>query len=140
MSAVPVITSILGLIGQGVKGFLGIKQNQLETVSKSLQILQQLDMNDTEVRKAALSSIIADAQSESWLARSWRPITMLVFVGLTLARYFGYVPPNMGPEEVTWMHNMVEYGILGYGGSRSIEKIASTLNLGRLLSNMMGGK
>ena len=136
----PIITSILGLIGQGVMGFLGIKQNQLETVSKSLQILQQLDMNDTEVRKAALSSIIADAQSESWLARSWRPITMLIFLGIVLANYFGYNPAGYTPERLDRFMTLLEYGILGYGGARSIEKIVSSLNLGRLLSRIIEGK
>ncbi|MEW5890749.1 MAG: 3TM-type holin [Pseudomonadota bacterium] len=34
-----------------------------------------------ELEKSA-SVVVAEAQSESWITRSWRPITMLTFVGL----------------------------------------------------------
>lgn len=140
MSVLAIIPSVLSLIGNGIKGFLGIKQNQLETFVKGIDLIKQVDMNDAAQRNAAMATIVADANSESWLARSWRPITMLVFVGLLVARYFGYVPSNMSPEDITWMNNMIEFGILGYGGSRTLEKVVSSVNLSVLLNKVLGGK
>lgn len=140
MSVLAIIPSVLSLIGNGIKGFLGIKQNQLETFVKGMDLIKQVDMNDAAQRNAAMATIVADANSESWLARSWRPITMLVFVGLLVARYFGYVPSNMLPEDITWMNNMIEFGILGYGGSRTLEKVVSSINLSVLLNRVLGGK
>ena len=42
--------------------------------------------------------ITAEAQGESWIQRSWRPITMLTFVALVVARWMGYSAENVTPE------------------------------------------
>src|SRR4051812_20702952 len=41
---------------------------------------------DTDLAKAAASIVEAEAKSEGWLTKSWRPITMLTFVALIVAR------------------------------------------------------
>ncbi len=62
--------------------------------------------------------IVAEAQSDSWLTRMWRPITMLIFVGLTVWGFFSgqVVPP--------WIGNILTIGIGGYIGGRTLEKSA----------------
>lgn len=68
--------------------------------------------------------ISAEAASTSWLASSWRPLTMLVFTGLIVARWFGWAAPNLAPEEYIKLWDIVQLGLGGYVIGRSAEKIA----------------
>jgi hypothetical protein len=67
--------------------------------------------------------IKAEAASSNWLAASWRPITMLTFVALIVARWFGFAAPNLSPEEYIKLWDIVELGLGGYVIGRSAEKI-----------------
>lgn len=76
--------------------------------------------------------VIAEAQSESWIAKNWRPITMLSFVFIIVNNFiispyaaaFGLelpyldIPPNM------W--TLLEIGLGGYIIGRSAEKCIET--------------
>jgi hypothetical protein len=77
----------------------------------------------TELRKGAAEIVKAEAASENWLASSWRPITMLIFVGLIVARWFGLAAPNISQEEYLALWDIVQLGLGGYVIGRSAEKI-----------------
>ena len=72
--------------------------------------------------------IVAEAKSESYLARNWRPITMLSFVGIIVNNFmfapyfkmFGvpYVIMDIPPD----MWDLLKIGIGGYTVGRTIEK------------------
>ncbi len=66
---------------------------------------------------------MADFRYQSWLQRTWRPITMLVFVGLIVARWLGWSAPNLGEAEVLKLWDIVEIGLGGYviGGNKCLE-------------------
>jgi len=70
---------------------------------------------------------VADFRYQSWLQRTWRPITMLVFVGLIVARWLGWSAPNLGEAEVLKLWDIVEIGLGGYVIGRSAEKILPTV-------------
>ena len=76
------------------------------------------------IEAAAASIIKAEAESASWLTRSWRPITMLTFVALIVARWLGYAAPDLSPEEYIKLWDIVEIGLGGYVVGRSLEKVA----------------
>lgn len=59
-----------------------------------------------------------------WLARSWRPITMLTFVALIAARWLGYARPDLSEAEVLALWSVVQYAMTGYVVGRSVEKVA----------------
>ena len=65
----------------------------------------------------------AEAQSEHWLTACWRPILMLVFGGLIVARWLGFSAPNISDAEVLKLWNIVELGLGGYVIGRSVEKV-----------------
>ena len=69
----------------------------------------------------------AEAQSEHWLAACWRPILMLTFGGLIVARWLGWSAPNITEAEVLKLWSIVELGLGGYVIGRSVEKIAPTI-------------
>jgi hypothetical protein len=64
-----------------------------------------------------------EAASQNWLAASWRPILMLTFGALIVARWFGWAAPNLSEAEYLKLWSIVELGLGGYVIGRSAEKI-----------------
>lgn len=69
----------------------------------------------------------AEAASSHWLAANWRPMLMLVFGGLIVARWFGFAAPELSEAEYLKLWDIVEFGLGGYVVGRSVEKIAPTI-------------
>ena len=69
----------------------------------------------------------AEAASEHWLAANWRPLLMLTFGGLIVARWFGWAAPNLTEAEYLKLWDIVQLGLGGYVIGRSAEKIAPTI-------------
>jgi len=65
----------------------------------------------------------AEAQSEHWLAACWRPILMLTFGGLIVARWLGWSAPNISEAEVLKLWDIVQMGLGGYVIGRSVENV-----------------
>jgi hypothetical protein len=136
------IKPIADLIGQA--HFSGEERATAQLRLAALQgdlfkvVMESAD-KDLEARKAV---IVAEAQGESWLQRSWRPIVMLSFTGTILATVFGHfvgvsvdLPPQMWP--------LLELGIGGYVIGRSAEKAlpATAEAIAKVIgSNVIGGK
>ena len=76
----------------------------------------------TELTERA-SIVRAEAASEHWLAATWRPLVMLTFCGLIVARWFGWAAPGLSEPEVLKLWSIVEFGLGGYVVGRSAEKI-----------------
>lgn len=68
-----------------------------------------------------------EAASSHWLAANWRPVLMLVFGALIVARWFGWAAPNLTEAEYLKLWSIVEFGLGGYVIGRSAEKIAPTI-------------
>ena len=68
-----------------------------------------------------------EAASENWLASSWRPILMLTFGALIVARWFGWAAPNLSEAEYLKLWSIVELGLGGYVIGRSVEKVAPSI-------------
>jgi hypothetical protein len=83
--------------------------------------------NAQAIEQAAASIVKAEAASPHWLAANWRPITMLVFVGLIVARWFGFAAPNLAEAEYLALWDIVQLGLGGYVIGRSAEKIVPML-------------
>ena len=77
----------------------------------------------SETERAAAEVVKSEAQGQSWLQRTWQPITMLVFVALIVARWLGWSAPNLGEAEVLKLWDIVEIGLGDYAIGRSAEKV-----------------
>lgn len=97
------------------------------------EVVQQLLEHRQQIESAAASIIKTEAASTHWLASNWRPLTMVVFVALIVARWFGWSAPNLAPEEYIKLWDIVELGLGGYVIGRSVEKI--TPNIVDVLKN-----
>lgn len=82
-------------------------------------VIQQAIDYEKEVTLAKADIVKAEAQSESWIARNWRPITMLAFCGLAVGDALAVLPNALAPE--AWQ--LLQIGLGGYVVGRSAEKL-----------------
>lgn len=92
-------------------------------------IQTQLLEGQSREMESAMKIIVAEARGNSWLQRTWRPITMLFFLGLLGFYWFGYAPDYLinNPAVVQKVFSLLQIGIGGYIGGRSVEKIAPSV-------------
>lgn len=95
-----------------------------ERAKAEAEALRQLLAAQSQIEAAAADIVRAEASSGNWLAAAWRPVTMLVFVALIVARWFGYAAPGLSEAEALKLWSIVELGLGGYVIGRSAEKIA----------------
>ncbi len=119
-----ILTTLLPLISQVLEKYIGSKEKAKEAEK---EILINLLRNKHKLDELRTQIIIAETKSESWLTRSWRPITMLVFVSLVVADWFGFTPPNLPLDLKLRLYDLIETGILGYIAARSGEKAMKSL-------------
>jgi hypothetical protein len=104
------------------------KMAELETGFREKQIEAERDFAAEQAKV-----VIAEAQSDSWLAKNWRPITMLTFVAIIVWNYIvvgtigAFVPSIHVVEIPTDMWGLLKLGIGGYIGSRTLEKVADSI-------------
>lgn len=80
-----------------------------------------------EALKAQASIIVAEAKG-GWLQRNWRPITMLVFVGLVVAKWMGFTAEGVTEAVEMELMTLIQIGLGGYVVGRSAEKVAKVWN------------
>ena len=98
-----------------------------EKAKAEAEMLRQLLAAQFELEQAASRIIQTEAASQHWLAANWRPLTMLTFVVLIVARWFGWAAPNLSEAEYIKLWSIVEFGLGGYVIGRSVEKIAPSI-------------
>jgi hypothetical protein len=95
-----------------------------EAAKAQQDMVMALLAQQASLNAAAGDIIKAEAQSEHWLAACWRPILMLTFGGLIVARWLGWSAPGISEAEVLKLWDIVQLGLGGYVIGRSLEKVA----------------
>ena len=98
-------------------------QNQV-TIGQIDLLSKQMDL-EKQLLDAQTSIINSEAKSESWLARNWRPITMLTFLILVVLQALGYI--TMQDKFIESFMTLVQIGLGGYVVGRSAEKAAPAI-------------
>jgi len=131
-----VVDALLGL-GQKLLDIINTKVKD-DAVRKQLSLeLQKTYFTEiakiqSDLLKSRRDIIVSEATGHSWLQRNWRPITMLTFVFIIANNYIlvpygqalGLHIPILNLPDQVW--ELIKYGLTGYIGARSIEKIYST--------------
>lgn len=121
-----IFSSILGVFGPAISlvdSLIMTKEEKAEIKAKFMEV--QYDVMGTildyekQLMQAKAKIVHAEATSSGWLTRSWRPITMLVFLGLIVLDSFGLLKAPL-PEQAWYL---LQLGIGGYILGRSAEKI-----------------
>jgi hypothetical protein len=91
--------------------------NKLTTIQNEMH--SKVIDYETKILESKTAIITAEANGQSWLQRSWRPITMLTFLGLVVFDSFGWLANPLAPEAWT----LLQIGLGGYVAGRSLEKV-----------------
>ena len=98
------------------------KEEKLSLVNQLAQIENNVKMKTLEIQseliKAQSQVIVAEAQGQSWMQRNWRPLTMLVFLGLVVLDSFAILANPLSKDAWT----LLQIGLGGYVLGRSYEK------------------
>jgi len=89
--------------------------------------MQRVFEYETSMLEGKAKIVHAEASSKHWLTANWRPVTMLTFLGLVVARWFGFSAEGLTQEDYDALYNLISIGIGGYILGRSGEKIAQTI-------------
>ena len=121
------VGEILGILGK-VAGSVADRifpnpEHELKRIELQQALQAAVLERSSEIERAAAEVVRTEAQGQSWLQRTWRPITMLTFVALIVARWLGWSAPNLGEAEVLKLWDIVEIGLGGYVIGRSTEKV-----------------
>jgi len=125
-----------GPVGTAVEKYFDNK-DQADAFKNAVEL--EVLKNQDNIAAQAGNVILAEAQSESWITASWRPLMMMVFVAivainLLVVPYFiaplfwviGIpVPEAMAIPDQVW--TLLSIGIGGYVGGRSVEKAAKSV-------------
>jgi len=125
---------IFGFLGGLVKPLVGLVDELNTSDEERLQLhlaITQIESDlkeagykyDTALAEARSSIIVAEAKSQSWLARNWRPLVMLTFAVEIVLISTGSMDVDslvLVPEQ---MWRLLQIGIGGYIVGRSAEKI-----------------
>lgn len=118
------ILGILGpLFGTVAKNLFPDPADELKRLELQQQLQLALMQQASAIQTAAADIVRTEAQSEYWLTACWRPIVMLTFTGLIVARWFGWAAPGLMEAEVVKLWDIVNIGLGGYVIGRSAEKI-----------------
>lgn len=133
--------SIFSILGGPIKGLVESVGSIIDSVHTSeeekLEAKAKLKALETEATAQILSHaetlfksqrdvIVAEAQGESWIQRSWRPVAMLVLLGLIV---WTVVPASVFNLTLQWdaipdkAWGLLTVGIGGYIGARTVEKV-----------------
>jgi len=91
---------------------------------KKAELEAQLLTLESEILKVQANVIMSEANGQSWIQRSWRPLTMLTFLVLVVLDSFGFLPFRLAKE--AW--DLLKIGLGGYVIGRSAEKVATKWN------------
>lgn len=118
------IPALAPIVGQIVGSLF---PDPTEKAKAEAEAMRQLLAHQGEIEAAAAKIIQTEAASTHWLAANWRPLVMLVFCGLIVARWFGLAAPNLSEAEYLKLWSIVEFGLGGYVVGRSVEKVAPSI-------------
>jgi len=99
---------------------LQAKQKMFEVQVAAFNKAEEYELELLEAKKTIIT---AEAQSQSFIARNWRPITMLTFLGLVVLDSFGVLSSPLAPQAWT----LLQIGLGGYVVGRSAEKVTHVL-------------
>ena len=92
-------------------------RNKMEKIQNEME--SKVLTYEQKLMEAQASVIQSEAQGESWIQRSWRPITMLTFLALVVLDSFGLLKFRLAEQAWT----LLQIGLGGYVIGRSAEKL-----------------
>lgn len=113
------LTALIPILGKVIDGVFPDKEKQARA---RLKLQQMIEAGETQKLEAQIKTIMAEANG-TWLQRSWRPLTMITFVALIVAKWLGFTAPGVSQQIEIELLQIIKAGLGGYVVGRSGEKI-----------------
>ena len=94
-------------IGKAIAALFGWKKSKVEVIKEAIKVLAATEMTKAQQSQALGLMMAAEANSDGWLTRSYRPLIALGCCSLIVSFWFGYVPPHLLDENVPPMVEML---------------------------------
>ena len=133
-------TALAGLIGSGLKGLFGWKEAQAKTVQDAIQVVGNIDDNDSKSVVATANALQVILTQGSWFERNWRSWLMVCIMVMLVSSWFGYIPPHINEPLSPTMakyFDLLEIGLGGYIARRGIVDIVRIFNIGSILKTLI---
>lgn len=118
-----VLDVVGGIVGKFVPDPAEKAQAQLQMFEAMSNLQTTLLQLNQDFAATQAQVITAEANSTSWLTKSWRPIVMLCFASIIIYNFvfspIFHLPASQMPPDL-WA--LLKLGIGGYIGGRTIEK------------------
>lgn len=114
------LSAVLGIGGKLIDKLWPDPEQKAKAQLALLELAQKGELTELTARAEIIRT---EAASSHWLAANWRPLTMLIFTALIVARWFGWAAPALSEAEYLKLWSIVEFGLGGYVVGRSAEKI-----------------
>ena len=112
------------IVGKIIERVIPDPDKAAEAKNQLVELAVNGELDELAQRAGVINT---EAKGESWLQRNWRPIVMLVFTGLIVARWLGWSAPDLSEAVELKLFSIVQIGIGGYIASRGIEKVADKI-------------
>lgn len=133
-AAIPVIGPIIEKIVETIEKAVPDKDLQHKLAQELQMTLAQLDYSAIQEEvKAQAQVLAAEITGQSWLQRNWRPLLMLMIMGIVANNYIVFPYASMFTDKVQVLDlpdplwNLMILGTGGYIFGRSGEKIIQTI-------------
>jgi len=126
-----IIGSSVGEVIKGVGSLFTTDKDRLaaENMLRSHEATLMKSALEYEGKLATAQAAIiqAEANGKSWLQRNWRPLTMITFLLLIVARWLGWTAGDMSEDELLSVYELMKIGLGGYVVGRSAEKVVPSV-------------
>ena len=137
---IPIVQAVTGLFSgliSAIDDWHTSDEEKLEAKGKifmaQASLLAQVFEYEKSMMQMQADIIMSEAKGESWIQRNWRPVTMLTFVGLVVARWMGFTAPGLSTELEGQLMLLIQIGLGGYVVGRSAEKVAKSINFNKAI-------
>lgn len=117
------ISAVLDIGGKVIDRLWPDPSQAAQAKLELLKLAQQGDL----AQLTAQADIVKTEAASTGIASWWRPVTMLTFTALIVARWFGFAAPNLSEAEYMKLWDIVQLGLGGYVIGRSVEKIVPSI-------------
>ena len=118
------LVSTIPLVGKVIDKIFPDKNKAIEAKAALTEMVINGELDELEQQAGVIK---AEAQGESWLQRTWRPLVMLTFTALIVCRWMGWASPDLSEALELKLLGIVQLGIGGYIASRGVEKVAQSI-------------
>ena len=114
----------IGVMGEIIEKIIPDPARAAEARQSLVDMALRGELDELAERAGIIKAV---SQGDGWLQRSWRPIVMLIFTGLIVARWLGWSAPDLSEAVELKLFSIVQLGIGGYIASRGMEKVADKI-------------